>query len=142
MDDSTREQVQDIFTQWHGCEHEEATMVELISYLGTQRDESLEPKHIRKKQLSVLHYWDGLAQFPILRDIALTVFSSSCSSAAAERNFSAHARNRLQAASVEKLVFMVFNSKNFDQEDMEFYDMIDDLADVSEEEGDNNEDSD
>ncbi|OWZ19420.1 hypothetical protein PHMEG_0006341 [Phytophthora megakarya] len=64
MYDSTREQVQDFITQWHGCEHEEATMVELIKYMGTQRDASLEAKLIRKKQLSVLHYWNGLAQFP------------------------------------------------------------------------------
>ncbi|OWY98603.1 Transposase [Phytophthora megakarya] len=122
-------------------------MVELIRYLGAQRDESIEAKLIRNKQLLVLHYWNGLAQFPFLRDAAFTVFSPSCSSVAAEANFSAHkfihshARNRLQAASVEKLVIMFFNSKNFDQGDMEFYDMIDDLADASEEEGDNNEDS-
>ncbi|OWY99952.1 Transposase [Phytophthora megakarya] len=102
----------------------------------------LKPNSFARKQLSVLHYWNGLAQFSLLQ--AFTGFSSSCSSAAAERNFSAHkfihsqARNRLQAASVENLMFMFFNSKNFDQEDMEFYDMINDLANASEEEGDNN----
>ncbi|KAG3027974.1 hypothetical protein PC120_g5128 [Phytophthora cactorum] len=71
-----------------------------------------------------------------------------CSSAAAERNFSAHkfvqsqARNRLQDASVEKLVFLLFNAKNFDNEDMAFYEMIDVLADASEDEDSSNEDSD
>ncbi|OWY97459.1 hypothetical protein PHMEG_00032001 [Phytophthora megakarya] len=99
-------------------------MVELIKYLGTQNDELLEAKLIRKKQLSVLHYWNWLAQFSLLRDIALTAPRH-------ETTF------KLRMSHVR-----VFQPKNFDQEDMEFYDMIDDLADASEEEGDNKKDSD
>ncbi|RAW38305.1 hypothetical protein PC110_g5494 [Phytophthora cactorum] len=127
MDDGTREQVQSFIT--HGQQSVEVTLV-------------------YKKKLPVFQYWNGRSQFPLLRDVALTVFSANCSSAAAERNFSAHkfvhsqARNRLQDASVEKLVFLFFNAKNFDNEDMAFYEMTDDLADASVDEDSSNEDSD
>ncbi|KAG2762133.1 hypothetical protein PC129_g936 [Phytophthora cactorum] len=126
MDDGTREQVQSFITQWYGSNQEEAVLLELLKYLGTAAKQS----------------------FPLLRDITLTVFSASCSSAAGERNFSAHqfvhyqARNRFQDAPVEKLVFLFFNAKNFDNEDMPFYEMIDDLADASDDEDSSNEDSD
>ncbi|KAG3194285.1 hypothetical protein PC128_g9498 [Phytophthora cactorum] len=82
----------------------------------TAAKQSVEVTLVHKKKLSVFQNWNGRSQFPLLRDIALTVFSASCSSAAAERNFSAHkfvhsqARNRFQDASVKKLVFMFFNA--------------------------------
>lgn len=86
----------------------------------------------------------------MLQEIALTVFAASCSSAAAERNFSAHkfvhsqARNRLQNASVEKLVFLFFNLKNFDAEDVacSFYDSMEDMAGASSDEKTTNRDED
>ncbi|KAG2838446.1 hypothetical protein PC129_g7381 [Phytophthora cactorum] len=133
---------------WHGSNQEEAVLLELLKYLGTAAKQSVEVTLVHKKKLSVFQYWNGRSQFPLWRDIAQTVFSASCSSAAAERNFSAHkfvqsqARNRLQDASVEKLVFLLFNAKNFDNEDMAFYEMIDVLADASEDEDSSNEDSD
>ncbi|KAG3160184.1 hypothetical protein PI124_g1954 [Phytophthora idaei] len=134
MDGGTREQVQSFITQWHGSNQEEAVSLELLRYLGTAAKQSVEVTLVHKKKLSVFQYCNARSQFPLLRDIALTVFSASCSSAAAERNFSAHqfvhyqARNRLQDASVEKLIFLFFNAKNFDNEDMAFYEMIDDLV--------------
>ncbi|EGZ18970.1 hypothetical protein PHYSODRAFT_498578, partial [Phytophthora sojae] len=47
-------------------------------------------------------FWSDVHGFPLLQNIATTVFASACSSAAAERNFSAHKfvhsqlRNRLK----------------------------------------------
>ncbi|ETI56822.1 hypothetical protein F443_00784 [Phytophthora nicotianae P1569] len=123
-------------------------MVELVKFLGGSRDTSLEARPIAEKQLTVRQYWQGLSEFPLLQDIALTVFASRCSNAAAERNWSAHkfvhsqVRNRLRDASVEKLVFLFFNSKNFDGDDMAFYDMLEDMAANSSDEENSNKDSD
>ncbi|KAE9039058.1 hypothetical protein PR001_g7679 [Phytophthora rubi] len=138
----------EFIANWHGSGEEEAATVGLVKYLGGQRSTSLETKLIRQKQLTVAQYWGGLSQFPLLQDIALTVFASACSSAAAERNWWAHkyvhskARNRLKDKSVEKLVFLLSNAKNFESDDLAFYDMIGDLEANSSEEEDNNEDSD
>ncbi|KAG3074020.1 hypothetical protein PI124_g14089 [Phytophthora idaei] len=148
MDDGTREQVQSFITQWHGSNQEEEVLLELFKYLGTAAKQSVEVTLVYKKKQPVFQYWNGRSQFPLLRDVALTAFPASCSSAAAERDFSAHkfvhsqAWNRLQDASVEKLVFLFFNAKNFDNEDMAFYEMTDDLADASVDEDSSNEDSD
>ncbi|KAE8984856.1 hypothetical protein PR003_g9189 [Phytophthora rubi] len=148
MDEDTRQQVDDFITAWNGPENEDATAVELVKYLGLSREGLREAKLIADGKLKVLEYWRGLFQFPMLQEIALTVFAASCSIAGAERNFSAHkfvhsqARNRLQDASVEKLVFLFFNAKNFDAEDVAVYDFIEDMADASCDEETNNRDED
>ncbi|KAE9042098.1 hypothetical protein PR002_g4099 [Phytophthora rubi] len=123
MYQETRGSVQEFIANWHGSGEEEATTVELVKYLGGHRSTSLEAELIRQKQMTVAQ-------------------------AVAERNWSAHklvhsqARNRLEDKSVEKQVFLFFNAKNFDSDDLAFYDMTEDLeANISEEE-DNNEDSD
>ncbi|EGZ28760.1 hypothetical protein PHYSODRAFT_377574, partial [Phytophthora sojae] len=70
-------------------------------------------------------FWSGVHGFPLLQNIVTTVFASACSSAAAERNFSAHKfvhsqlRNCLKEANVEKLVFIFFNMKNLQHEDVD-----------------------
>ncbi|ETK96602.1 hypothetical protein L915_00728 [Phytophthora nicotianae] len=110
---------------WHGVDRENDTMVELVKFLGGSRDTSVEARLIAEKQLTVRQY---------------------C--AAAERNWSAHkfvhsqVRNRLRNASVENLVFLFFNAKNFDDDDMAFYDMLEDMAANSSDEENSNEDSD
>lgn len=43
---------------------------------------------------------------------------------------------------MQELVFLFFNSKNIDIDEVAFYDQIDDMAAVSSEEEDTNEDSD
>lgn len=100
---------QSFSTEWNGIENEEAITMGMTKYLGYPRDNSHEAKLIHKNQPSVIQYWNGMSQFPLLREIALTVFSASCSSADADSNFSVYKivdaqarRNHLQAASVEK----------------------------------------
>jgi hypothetical protein len=139
MDDDPRDQVRQFITLWHGFDKEDACVIELIKLLGGERDQSREARLIGHGELSDLDNWRGLYQFPLLRKIASIVFSASCSSAAAECNFSAHklvhsqARNRLRDETVQKLVFLFFDSKNID---------IDDMAAACSEKEDLNENSD
>jgi hypothetical protein len=134
MDDKTRLQVDNFTIAWNSPDNEDATAVELLKYLSKSREGSRETKLIEDGRLSVLEYWRGIFQYRLLQKIALTVFNASCSSAAAERNFSVHkfvhsqARNRLRDASVEKLVFVFFNAKNFNSEDVAFYEHVEELT--------------
>ncbi|KAE9128430.1 hypothetical protein PF010_g4510 [Phytophthora fragariae] len=107
--------VQEFIANWHGSGEDEATTVDLVKYLGGQCSTSFEAKLIRQKQLTVAQYWVALSQFPLLKDIVFTVFVSAC--------------------------FPLFNAKNFDSDDLAFYDMTEDLEANSSDEEDNNEDS-
>ncbi|EGZ12291.1 hypothetical protein PHYSODRAFT_336727 [Phytophthora sojae] len=84
-----------------------------MKYLELSQVRSHEAKRIEDRKLTVLEYWRGLFQFSMLQKITLT------------------ARNRLQDASVDKLVFLFFNAKNFDAEDVEFYGFMENMADAS-----------
>lgn len=101
---------------------------------------------IVKRKVSPLVFWSGLTDFPLLRTVAVSAFSSACSSAAVERSFSAQRfihstlRNRLADERVEKLLHVYFNGKNKADNHSEFFDEIDQLLEPSEEE--NGEDSD
>ena len=67
-----------------------------------------------------MQFWtvDG-KQWPLLRKIALNIFSMACSSASSERNFSTMGfihtklRNRLGKNKVEKLVYIKTNVPQF-----------------------------
>ncbi|RLN91956.1 hypothetical protein BBJ28_00018483 [Nothophytophthora sp. Chile5] len=148
MDLDTCQRVKDFIYSWHGAEKEEATSVELVKYHASLTHRSRELKLVEAKKISVREFWLGLRQYPLLQDIALAVFSSACSSAAAERNFSAHkfvhsqVRNRLGEDTVKKLVFLFFNLKNVDEEDLALYDMLEDLSNESDTDKNTNEDSD
>ncbi|KAE8894871.1 hypothetical protein PF006_g670 [Phytophthora fragariae] len=66
--------------------------------------------------------------------------------AAAERNFSTHkfihpaVCNRLKDGSVEKLVFIFFNAKNMDTDEITAFDDFEDLAELSSDDEDKNQD--
>jgi hypothetical protein len=73
---------------------------------------------------------------------------SACSSAAAERNFTAHKfvhshlRNSPKADNGEKLVFTFFNAKNFDTTDVATFDHVKDFMAHDTDVDSNNQDTD
>ncbi|KAF4142292.1 hAT family C-terminal dimerization region, partial [Phytophthora infestans] len=110
MDASLRGAVEDFVVQWHDEEKADAVIVELSAY----------HRHVRdlKRKIPLFDFWCGLNNLPLLQDIVLRLFRCVASSAASERNFSAHAFihsklcNRLAPDRVEKLVHIFFNAKN------------------------------
>jgi len=88
----------------------------------------------------VFDYWSAMHRCPLLQQVALTFLQRLLSSAAAERNFSTNkfihsdVRNRLSEAHVEKLGFIFFNSKNQSAEDVEIFNLLEDLEGESIEE--------
>ncbi|OWY97613.1 Transposase [Phytophthora megakarya] len=67
----------------------------------------------------------GIKHYDLLQSVAKQLFRYTGSTAAAERNFSTHAfihsklRNRLSPDRVEKLVYIFFNAKNVNNEDLD-----------------------
>ncbi|KAG6609603.1 Transposase [Phytophthora cinnamomi] len=96
-----------------------------------------EVKLVKQKQIGVHEFWCGLQKFPQIRKVVLAVCSSSGSSAAAERNVSAHkfiyssVLNRLDEANVEKLVLIFPKAKKMDQNEIADFDALEDLTDES-----------
>ena len=126
MDSITRTSVEDFVCAWHGQENEAAVVEEITAYTEyVQRLETIDPRSVRlldEGSLSPHQFWVTRLRFPMLREVALTAFSSVCSSAASERNFSSHKfihtrlRNRLSEERVQKLVHVYFNGKFTDDE--------------------------
>jgi hypothetical protein len=84
---------------------------------------------LRDKRKTPLQYWqaDGVA-WPLLQDIAITLFAMVTSSAASERKFSTFCfihsklRNSLAAEKVQKLVFIKTNYPSFAENLVEYSD--------------------
>ncbi|KAE9315464.1 hypothetical protein PR003_g18980 [Phytophthora rubi] len=129
----TKETVQDFIAGWHGSDQEDAVSIEMLKFQAELQRPSRELKLVHDKQVPVFDYWRPMRRYPLLRQIALTVFTVAVSSAAAEQNFSTHkfihsdVRNRLSEAHVEKLVFIFFNSINQCAEDMAIFNLLEDL---------------
>ena len=90
-------------------------------------------KALQQEQLSVKDFWRTKKQeFPGLLPIAMRIFSLSCTSASAERNFSLQGliqtkfRTRLSPEKVMKLAFIKTNMKFFTNIDS--FDVISDNA--------------
>ncbi|KAG3102979.1 hypothetical protein PI125_g13985 [Phytophthora idaei] len=104
-----------------------------MRYQALLQKETRELKLVKDRRVTIPEYWGSLRGFPLLQKVATRVFATSCSSAAAERNLSAHkfihssVLNCLKDGSVEKLGFIVFNAKNLDAEDIAVFDDFDDL---------------
>ncbi|KAE9332320.1 hypothetical protein PR003_g14573 [Phytophthora rubi] len=124
MDDDTREKVVEFTANWHGPELEDDASAEVLRYQAFIQKPTRELRLVKDGRVTVQEFWGGLRGFPLLRQVATRVFASGCSSAAAERNFSTHkfvhsaVRNRLKEGSVEKLVFIFFNAKNMDTDEI------------------------
>ncbi|KAF4130774.1 hAT family C-terminal dimerization region [Phytophthora infestans] len=140
MDSSLRSAVEDFVVQWHDEEKADAVIVELSAYHRHVRDLKVtQPRQwglLCERKIPLFDFWCGLNNLPLLQDIALRLFRCAASSAASERNFSAHAfihsklRNRLAPDRVEKLVHIFFNAKNICDEDIERYSHLEDLLRV------------
>jgi hypothetical protein len=146
MDDDTRENVTGFVSTWHGETNEPDVVVELARFFAYSKS-ALDKKStwltaIVEHKVTVLEHWQGDRRFPLLREIALRVFSASCSSSASERNFSTHAfvhsklRNRLASDRVEKLVHVYFNGRVTadDEEDLQLIDEFETRGDETESE--------
>ncbi|RAW29573.1 hypothetical protein PC110_g14067 [Phytophthora cactorum] len=102
MDNDTREAVVDFIARWNGPGTEDATMIELMKFQAAVQQEARPIKLVLDKRIGVREFWSGVHGYPLLQSVANVVFASACSSAAAERNFSAHKfvhsqiRNRLK----------------------------------------------
>ncbi|KAG3000897.1 hypothetical protein PC121_g2034 [Phytophthora cactorum] len=102
MDNDTREAVVDFIARWNGPGTEDATMIELMTFQAAVQQEARPIKLVLDKRIGVREFWSGVHGYPLLQSVANVVFASACSSAAAERNFSAHKfvhsqiRNRLK----------------------------------------------
>ncbi|KAF4132670.1 hAT family C-terminal dimerization region [Phytophthora infestans] len=140
MDSSLRSAVEDFVVQWHDEEKADAVIVELSAYHRHVRDLKVtQPRQwglLCERKIPLFDFWCGLNNLPLLQDIALRLFRCAASSAASERNFSAHAfihsklRNRLAPDRVEKLVHIFFNAKNICDEDIKRYSNLEDLLRV------------
>lgn len=116
--------------RWHGDERGAAAITELFAFqerIKTMRDRKLKTDQLLDEgKVSPRAFWTGMSELPLLREIALAVFSSVCSSAASERNFSSHkfvrssVRTRVASLEVEKLVHLCFNRKNEDDDNLRF----------------------
>ncbi|ETM46094.1 hypothetical protein L914_08973, partial [Phytophthora nicotianae] len=106
MDDETRGSVKYFVGMWHGADRENGTMVQLVKFLGGSRDTSLKARLLAKKQLTLF-----------LRGSGAQLVSAQV-----------HCTPKFGTASgtppVKNLVFRFFNAKNFDGDDMAFYDML------------------
>ncbi|GMF55943.1 unnamed protein product [Phytophthora fragariaefolia] len=120
-----------------GSETSDAVILELAAFHRHVQDiKTSQPRQwclLCERKLPVFDFWCRLNKFPLLQDIALRLFRCAASSAASDRNFSAHAfihsklRNRLVPERVEKLVNIFFNAKNICDEDIERYSHLEDL---------------
>ncbi|KAF4149092.1 putative BED-type domain-containing protein [Phytophthora infestans] len=131
MDASLRSAVEDFAVQWHDMEKADAVIVELSAY----------HRHVRDLKVAQPQQWGLLCELKIpLFDFCVRLFRCAASSAASERNLSAHAfihsklRNRLAHDRVEKPVHIFFNAKNLCAEGIERYSHMEDLLRVFEEE--------
>ncbi|KAG6949645.1 hypothetical protein JG687_00014731, partial [Phytophthora cactorum] len=128
MDNDTREAVVDFIA--NGCAVSDAS-----------------DQLVLDKRIGVREFWSGVHGYPLLQNVANVVFASACSSAAPVRNFSAHKfvhsqiRIRLKESNVEKLVFIYFNMKNLQPEDLDLLNLIEDVLETDTE-ASNNQDSD
>ncbi|EGZ19815.1 hypothetical protein PHYSODRAFT_254830 [Phytophthora sojae] len=149
METEVRGAVEEFLVQWHGAEKGDAVIVELAAFYRHVRDiKASQPRQWKllcERNIPVFDVWCGLNKFPLLQDIALRLFRCAASSAASERNFSAHAfihsklRNRLVPERVEKLVHIFFNAKNICDEDIERYSHLEDLLREADDEEDTEE---
>ncbi|KAF4041273.1 hAT family C-terminal dimerization region [Phytophthora infestans] len=100
----------------------------------------------KAKPITIPEYWISLKGFLLLQKVVMRVFTTSCSSAAAERNVSTYkfvrssVRDSLKEGSGEKLVFTFFNANNLDAEGMALFDGFEDLAKSSSDEETRSED--
>ncbi|KAJ8556585.1 hypothetical protein ON010_g9380 [Phytophthora cinnamomi] len=124
MGDTTRESVLEFISIWHGPNHEGNAVIELMQYLAIVQKQPREVKFVKQKRIGVHEFWCGLHLYPLLRKVSLGIFSTPCSSAATERNFSvhksihSHVRNHPSEENVEKHVFIFFNTKNMVAEEI------------------------
>lgn len=138
MDQETRDRVVEFIAKCNGPDNEDATMIELLKFQAAVQHQIRQIKLVLNKRVSVNNFWGGVHGFPLLQKIATTIFASACSSAAAGRDFSAHKfvhsqlRNRLKEANVE-LVFVFFNVKNIQPEDMDALHMLEDVIETDNE---------
>ncbi len=136
MDLATEAAVQDFILTWN-LTNEEERFVELARYrVYVNQLKTNNPtywKYLLERKISIFEFWNGLSKFPLLQEIALVVFSLAVSSSSSERNFSAQGyiqsklRNRLNADRLEKLVHIFCNLKNYDEEDMNYFELIEDM---------------
>ncbi|KAH9128828.1 hypothetical protein LEN26_007283 [Aphanomyces euteiches] len=126
MNPVSHDAAKDYIYNWHGQDLEAAVVTELASYNEyVGRMGSIDPRSLRllaEGTMSPHQFWVMNTRFPLLRDVAVTVFSCAVSSAASERNFSSfkfihsRIRNRLSESRVEKLVHLFYNGKYKDTE--------------------------
>ncbi len=135
-------ELEDAICEWFGADKEAEMLLELARFQKYVIDgKGRRLQSLQDGNLCIEKFWSGLNAFPMIQIIARDVFSCVSSSAAAERNFSAHKfihplhRNRLLPDKVEMLLFLFFNQKNkIDEEQQEELEEMQDYkcTDVSE----------
>ncbi|KAE9015947.1 hypothetical protein PR001_g14776 [Phytophthora rubi] len=137
MDSTVRNAVENVLEERHGKNTSDAVIEDLVAYFRHARElKTCQPRQwnlLCERKVPLFDFWCGLATFPLLQDVALQLFWCAASSAASERNFSAHAYiysklcNRLAPDRVEKLVHIFFNAKNICDEDIDRSSHLEDL---------------
>lgn len=117
---ATKKKVEDLLFEY-ASDHKEQLFLEytrfVINACNDKEQGDFRFQMLLKQTKTILQYWmiDG-SEYPMLKEIALKVFSMVTSSAASERNFSttgfihSKLRNLLKESSVRKLVYIKTNA--------------------------------